>query len=85
MRRSGIRVAPVVGTVAFAINHGATSRPRQNDASHWLSALVTYGIPYAVNSYGQGGMQKTQAPKWCQLSVDKLFLPASDKNTICSI
>lgn len=53
MAGMAVRVALVVGTVLFAINHGAALAQDKMTRTRWLSALLTYGVPYAVNIHGQ--------------------------------
>jgi len=53
MMGMGIRVALVVGTVLFTINHGAALAQGKMTRARWLSALLTYCVPYAVNIHGQ--------------------------------
>ncbi len=48
-----IRVALVVGTLLFAINHGAALLHGEMNPTRWISALLTYCVPYAVNIHGQ--------------------------------
>ena len=48
-----LRVALVVGTILFAINHGAALTQGKMTKARWFSALLTDGVPYAVNIYGQ--------------------------------
>ncbi|MEM1281577.1 MAG: nitrate/nitrite transporter NrtS [Cyanobacteria bacterium P01_H01_bin.152] len=61
MMGSAIRVAIVVGTVLFAINHGTALAQGTMTPFRWLAALMTYGVPYAVNIHGPYVMQKQQA------------------------
>ena len=48
-----VRVAAVVGTILFAINHGSAVIQRQMTRDRWISGLLTYGVPYSVNIHGQ--------------------------------
>ena len=50
---SAIRVALVVGSILFTINHGAALIQGNMTLDRWLSALLTYCIPYIVNIHGQ--------------------------------
>ena len=47
------RVALIVGSVLFAINHGAALVKGEMNRNKWLSGLITYAIPYSVNIHGQ--------------------------------
>ncbi|NET35139.1 MAG: hypothetical protein F6K19_24450 [Cyanothece sp. SIO1E1] len=48
-----IRIALVVGSILFAINHGAALFTGKMTRARWLSAGLTYLTPYAVSIYGQ--------------------------------
>ncbi|NER84576.1 MAG: hypothetical protein F6K42_34655 [Leptolyngbya sp. SIO1D8] len=48
-----IKVAVVVGTVLFIINHGTSLIQGKMTPSRWASAILTYCVPYAVNIHGQ--------------------------------
>lgn len=48
-----IRVALVVGSVLFVINHGAATLDRNMSRQRWVSALLTYLVPYSVSIHGQ--------------------------------
>jgi hypothetical protein len=49
----GIRVALIVGTILVLINHGVALIQHRMTAERWLSALLTYFVPYCVNVHGQ--------------------------------
>ncbi|MEM8807158.1 MAG: nitrate/nitrite transporter NrtS [Cyanobacteria bacterium P01_G01_bin.38] len=53
MMVTGLKVSALVGTVLFAINHGSALIQRKMDRSRWISAGVTYLIPYLVSVHGQ--------------------------------
>ncbi|MGF1459936.1 MAG: nitrate/nitrite transporter NrtS [Leptolyngbyaceae cyanobacterium] len=61
MMGMAVRVALVVGTILFAINHGAALAQDKMTRTRWLSALMTYCVPYAVNIHGQYVMQSRRA------------------------
>ena len=61
LTRMAIRVALVVGTVLFTINHGAALVQGKMTRIRWFSALLTYCVPYAVNIHGQYVMRDSQA------------------------
>ena len=50
---SAVRVAIVVGSVLFTINHGSALAKGEMTRTRWLSGLITYLIPYSVNIHGQ--------------------------------
>lgn len=47
------KVAVVVGSVLFAINHGLALLKGEMSRDRWISAGLTYLIPYLVNIRGQ--------------------------------
>lgn len=48
-----VRVALVIGTLLFVINHGAAVRSGTMTQTRWISAALTYLVPYAVSIHGQ--------------------------------
>ncbi len=50
---TAIRVAIVVGSILFTINHGHALIKGKMTRDHWLSGLLTYIVPYMVNIHGQ--------------------------------
>lgn len=50
---SAFKVAVVVGSVLFAINHGKALMAGQMNGDRWLSVALTYVVPYFVNAHGQ--------------------------------
>ena len=50
---SAVKVALVVGSVLFTINHGTALAKGEMTKNRWLSGLITYLIPYSVNIHGQ--------------------------------
>ncbi|MBE9107849.1 nitrate/nitrite transporter NrtS [Nodosilinea sp. LEGE 07298] len=53
LARRAVRVALFVGTVLFLINHGAAVRSGTMTQVRWISAGLTYLVPYAVSIHGQ--------------------------------
>ncbi|MBE7381744.1 MAG: nitrate/nitrite transporter NrtS [Leptolyngbya sp. SIO1E4] len=53
MMRMALRVALIVGTILFIINHGASLLQGKMTAGRWASALLTYCVPYGVSIHGQ--------------------------------
>jgi hypothetical protein len=49
----GVKVALLVGTVLFTINHGPALKAGMMTRQRWISALLTYLVPYSVNVHGQ--------------------------------
>ena len=47
------RVAIVVGSILFLINHGTTLLQGKMTRQRWISAAITYFVPYMVNIHGQ--------------------------------
>ncbi len=52
-RPTALRVALVVGSLLFVINHGQALAHGQMTRDRWWAALLTYVVPYAVNVHGQ--------------------------------
>lgn len=50
---TAVRVALVVGSLLFTINHGSALAKGEMTRARWLSGLITYLIPYSVNIHGQ--------------------------------
>lgn len=50
---TAIKVALIVGTILFLINHGWALLNGHMTASRWISAGLTYVVPYMVNIHGQ--------------------------------
>ena len=58
MGASALKVALVVGSVLFLINHGAAVAQGKMSRGRWVSAFITYCVPYRVNIHGQYVAQK---------------------------
>jgi hypothetical protein len=50
---TGLKTAIFVGSLLFLINHGAAFLRGDMNRERWISALMTYAMPYLVNVYGQ--------------------------------
>lgn len=50
---TALRVALLVGSVLFVINHGAAVLAGAMTRERWVAACLTYVVPYAVNIHGQ--------------------------------
>ena len=53
MMRTALQVAIVVGSLLFIINHGVTVARGEMTQGRWVSALLSYCVPYAVSIHGQ--------------------------------
>lgn len=53
LRIKALRVALVVGTLLFLINHGVALGAGAMTRQRWAAAGLTYLVPYAVNIHGQ--------------------------------
>ena len=47
------KVAIVVGSILFLINHGPTLVKGRMNRERWISAAMTYLVPYMVCIHGQ--------------------------------
>ncbi|MBE9066228.1 nitrate/nitrite transporter NrtS [Leptolyngbya cf. ectocarpi LEGE 11479] len=61
LRPGATKVALVVGTILFTLNHGPALANGKMTPSRWLAGLLTYGIPYSVNIHGQYAYRKRQS------------------------
>lgn len=52
-RSTAIRVALVVGSILFTINHGKALIENKMTQERWISGLLTYCVPYMVSLHGQ--------------------------------
>lgn len=52
-RTHALKVAVIVGSILLAINHGAALTQNKMTRARWISALLTYGVPYMVSVHGQ--------------------------------
>lgn len=50
---TALKVAVFVGSILFAINHGAALVQGKMRRDCWISGLLSYLVPYAVNIHGQ--------------------------------
>lgn len=53
LMQTAVKVSVVVGTILFLINHGSAAIKGQMNRDRWISAGLTYLIPYCVNIHGQ--------------------------------
>jgi hypothetical protein len=47
------KVALVVGSILFIVNHGEAAIAHEMTNERWISALLTYLVPYTVSVHGQ--------------------------------
>jgi hypothetical protein len=52
-RPTAMKVSLVVGSVLFVVNHGAAVIEGEMSIERWISAAVTYLVPYTVSVHGQ--------------------------------
>ncbi|MEQ8541572.1 MAG: nitrate/nitrite transporter NrtS [Coleofasciculus sp. D1-CHI-01] len=50
---TALKVAAVVGSVLFLINHGTAVVQGKMTRDRWISGFLTYLVPYGVNIHGQ--------------------------------
>lgn len=50
---TAFKVAVVVGSLLFIVNHGTALVQGQMTRDRWIAATITYLIPYCVNIHGQ--------------------------------
>lgn len=60
---TALRVALVVGSLLFTINHGAALAKGEMNRTRWLSGLVTYLVPYSVSIHGQNSSRSRNSLK----------------------
>ncbi|MGB2923794.1 MAG: nitrate/nitrite transporter NrtS [Limnothrix sp.] len=73
MTPTAIRVALVVGTILFMINHGNALAQGKMNRSRWFAAVLTYVVPYCVNIHGQMS---------CQIKYSQRDQPESDESIV---
>ncbi|MEO0431594.1 MAG: nitrate/nitrite transporter NrtS [Cyanobacteria bacterium J06656_5] len=61
LRPGAVKVALVVGTVLFSINHGPALANGKMTPTRWLAGMLTYCIPYSVNIHGQYAYRRKQS------------------------
>ncbi len=53
LQPTALKVALVVGSLLFAINHGSVVLRGEMTRERWLMGLFTYLVPYTVSIHGQ--------------------------------
>ena len=61
-RSTAFRVALVVGSVLFTINHGQALVKGKMTQGRWISGILTYCVPYSVSLHGQHQSRKRDRP-----------------------
>jgi hypothetical protein len=54
-----VKVALIVGSIVFTINHGLVLVKGEMNRERWLSGGLTYIVPYFVSIHGQYISRKT--------------------------
>jgi hypothetical protein len=57
---TALKVALIVGSILFTINHGSVFLKGQMNRERWISAILTYIVPYCVNIHGQSVTRSKQ-------------------------
>jgi len=57
-RKTAFRVALIIGTVLFSINHGSAMLANEMSRDRWLAAIFTYCVPFMVSIHGQSSMRR---------------------------
>lgn len=55
---TSIRVAAIVGSLLFCINHGPALIQGKMTRGRWIAATLTYLVPYCVSTHGQWSAQR---------------------------
>ncbi len=50
---TALKVALIIGSLLFTINHGWALWTGQMTYERWISAILTYIVPFMVNIHGQ--------------------------------
>lgn len=58
MAVSALKVSLVVGSILFVINHGVALYDGQMTAHRWVSALLSYLVPYLVSIHGRSASKQ---------------------------
>lgn len=48
-----VRMALIIGSLVFAMNHGKALLQREMDRDRWISGALSFVTPYLVSIYGQ--------------------------------
>ena len=55
-----LRMAFIVGSILFIINHGHALINNNMSIDRWLSAVLSYLVPYCVYIFGKASVQKKE-------------------------
>ncbi len=58
-----IRMALVIGSLVFTINHGEAFLKQEMTRNRWVSASLSFVMPYLVSIYGQTQCQLKSRPR----------------------
>ena len=53
-----MRVVLIVGTLLFTINHGSAVVNTNMTSARWVSAILTYCVPFMVSTHAQSSFRK---------------------------
>lgn len=69
-RPTALRVAIVVGSILFMVNHGNAMVNGKMSRDRWMAAFLTYLVPYTVSIHGQfSAHKKKNSPSYKSHSV----------------
>jgi len=57
-----VRMALVVGSLVFAMNHGKALMQNEMNRDRWLAGALSFVTPYLVSIYGQTQCQLSRSP-----------------------
>lgn len=57
-----LRMALIVGSLVFAINHGKALMQNEMNRDRWLAGALSFVTPYLVSIYGQTQCQLNRSP-----------------------
>ncbi len=60
---SALKVALIVGTILFAINHGEAVFNGHMNPGRWASVVLSYIVPYCVYIVGKASNMKANGEK----------------------
>jgi len=65
---SALKVALIVGSILFAINHGKAVYENTMNTGRWVSVLLSYVVPYCVYIIGKASNMKVISKEEDQLN-----------------
>ena len=60
LKPTAIRVALLVGSILFILNHGSAILERKMSRERWIAGFATYLVPYTVSIHGQSVARSKQ-------------------------